>query len=88
MAKKRKTATKKSRKSAAPSKTATPTPPAAKSQKFSHDDQIAALVIAVAIVIAFVALYLYQNAKPKIALLDGGPAIVAIEKAAMSAQKT
>ena len=79
MVKRRKTAAKKSSKKPAskPSQAATPGKPA-KSHPFTHDDQINALVIAVAIVIAFVALYLYQNAKPKLALLDGGPAVTAI----------
>ena len=75
MAKKRKTATKtaarKSRKAAVPSQPA-------KSHKFSHDDHVTALVIAVAIVIVFAALYLYQNAKPKAALLDTVPAVTTI----------
>jgi flagellar biosynthesis/type III secretory pathway M-ring protein FliF/YscJ len=65
MAKKRKTAAGKSGK-------------AAPSQQFTRDDHITALVIAVAIVIAFVALYLYQNAKPKTALLDGGAAVTTL----------
>ena len=69
MAKKRKTATKTAARK--PSKPA-------KSHKLSHDDQITALVIAVAIVIVFVALYLYQNAKPKTALLDGGLSVTSI----------
>jgi len=86
MAKQRKTATKSAAKkptkkpASKPSKAAAPSTPA-KSHKFSHDDQITALVIAVAIVLVFAALYLYQNAKPKAALLDGGPAIVTIEQA-------
>ena len=74
MAKKRKTAIKKAaskpRKAAAKS--------AKKSRKFSHDDHVTALVIAVAIVIVFAALYLYQNAKPKAALLDTVPAVTTI----------
>ncbi len=81
MAKKRKTATKtaarKPRKAAAPSKPAAPSQPA-KSHKFTHDDHVTALVIAVAIVIVFAALYLYQNAKPKAALLDTVPAVTTI----------
>jgi flagellar biosynthesis/type III secretory pathway M-ring protein FliF/YscJ len=75
MAKKRKTAAKTAAKK--PSKATAPSKPA-KSHKFTHDDQITALVIAVAIVIVFIALYLYQNAKPKAALLDGGPAVTTI----------
>ena len=73
MVKKRKTVTK----TAAKKPARKPSKPA-KSRKLSHDDQITALVIAVAIVIMFVALYLYQNAKPKTALLDGGPAVTSI----------
>ena len=75
MAKKRKTATKSAAKK--PSKPAAPSKPA-KSHKFSHDDHVTALVVAVAIVIAFAALYLYQNAKPKAALLDKVPAVTTI----------
>jgi hypothetical protein len=73
MAKKRKTATK----TAARKPARKPSKPA-KSRKFTHDDHVTALVIAVAIVIIFAALYLYQNAKPKTALLDGGPAVTTI----------
>ncbi len=74
MAKKRKTASKTTAKK--PSKAAPSKP--AKSHQFTHDDHVTALVIAVAIVIVFAALYLYQNAKPKNALLDGGPAVTTI----------
>ena len=77
MAKKRKPATKKAAKK--PSKAAAKSPTT--SRKFSSEDQVTALVIAVAIVIVFAALYLYQNAKPKAVLLDTVPAIVAVEEA-------
>ena len=74
MAKKRKTASKTaSRKSG---KAAASQP--AKSRKFTRDDHVNALVIAAAIAIVFIALYLYQNAKPKAALLDGSPAVTTI----------
>jgi len=75
MAKKRKTASKTAARK--PSKPAAPSKPA-KSHQFTHDDHVNALVIAVAIVIVFAALYLYQNAKPKTALLDGGPPVATI----------
>lgn len=79
MATKRKIATKTAAKTA--SKTAA-APGQAKSRKFSAQDNVTALVIAAAIVIAFAALYLYQqNAKAKAAQLDGIPAIVSIEQA-------
>jgi hypothetical protein len=77
MAKKRKTTAKKPIRK--PSKASADR---AKRRKLSHDENVTALVIAVAIVILFAALYLYQqNVKPKAALLDGGPAIVTVEKA-------
>jgi hypothetical protein len=69
MAKKRKTANK---------TTAGKPGKAAQSREFTRDDHVTALVIAVAIVIAFVALYLYQNAKPKTALSNGGPAVTTL----------
>lgn len=79
MAKKRKTATKTAAKKPIkkPGMAAAPGKPV-KSRKLTQDDQVNALVIAVAIVIVFIALYLYQNAKPKTALLDGGPTVTMI----------
>jgi len=82
MVKRRKTATRAAAKKPIkkPNKAAAPSKPA-KSRKFTPDDHVTALVVAVVIVIVFAALYLYQNTKPKAALLDGGPAIVLVEKA-------